>query len=461
MSGPKVVRVRTRGERQAEAQAWISRVEAAAERWESKVGVAGLATSAEIAATAARGSELSRLLASDQFDAIERQARQEIAFLDKDLERRRQAEADRRAQRRKRNRRLGSAAASVLASLRDAGKSPPPQITSSLERAASGRSEDAGAIEAAIAEALEVLSERADADRASGNQAALAAQLQTGTASRTLADWLAEQPGTDEPVTSALDSEIARLEIEASEALAAPFAARARSISAEASVGRRRLLYDSLRVDLAAALRDWRSSEGLRDALAALAAELASLQGHPEATVLERSIKDTLTQASPETDEMTALSDRAKAWLADHRAAAASQARRDAVLRGLAAVGYEVRDGMAGLWSEGGRLVLRRGDSQDIGVELSGNPDSGRLQVRAVGLEDVGGQWDHGRDIDVERRFCSDLNRLGGNLGQLGVEITIERATPIGAQPLRTTNAGLAPDERRGATQTGSERKAR
>jgi hypothetical protein len=452
MSGPKVVRVRTREERQAETQAWIRRAEAAARRWESKVGAAGLATPAEIAATAARASELSRLLESDEFDAIERQARQEIAFLDQDLERRRLAEADRRAQRRKRTRRVVSAAATVLASLREAGKSLPPQIASSLEQAASGRSGDAVAIEAAIAEALEVLAERADADLASGNQAALAAQLQTVTASHTLADWLTEQPGTDEPFTSALDSELSRLEIEAGEALAAPFAARARSVAAETSDGRRRLLYDSLRVDLAAALRDWRSRESVRDTLAVLAAELAAIKGHSEAAALQRSIVDTLTQGNLETAEMTALRERAAAWLSDHRAAAAAQARREAVLGGLAAVGYEVREGMAGLWSEGGRLVLRRGGSQDIAVELLGNPAAGRVQLRAVGFADASGHWDHGRDLDIEHRFCHDLHQVQGRLKQHGVEIVIDRATPAGTQPLRTITADHAADEQRRAS---------
>lgn len=180
-----------------------------------------------------------------------------------------------------------------------------------------------------------------------------------------------------------------------------------------------------------------------------LASELSAIQDHAQAAELKRSIAGTITEPTPEIAAMTALRERAEVWLAGHRDATAAQARRDAVLSGLAAVGYEVREGMAGLWSQGGRLVLRRGGSADVGVELSGKPATGRMQVRAVGLEDATKPWDHGRDIDIEQRFCEDVRQLGRRLEQNGVEIAIERASPVGAQPLRTICAEGASNEQR------------
>jgi len=453
MSGPKVVRVRTREERLADAQAWISRVEAASRRWERQVRATGLATATEIDATITRGAELSRLLGSHQFEVVERQARQEIGFLDRDLERRRQAEAERRAQRRTRNRRMVSAAGSVLASCRNAGKTLPTDVTQSLERAASGRSDNAEAIEAAIARALETLAEPSGAGRASKAQAELAGRLGSDSSPRTLAEWLAEQPAGDEPIAGGLDADLARFELEAGLERAAPFAERARCIAAEVSDGRRRLLYDSLRVDLSAAFADWRSREDLREALAVLVSELATIQDHSQAAEFKRSIEDLLKNPTPKVDAMTALRERAGAWLAGHRVAASTQARRDAVLSGLAAVGYEVREGVSGIWPQGARLILRRGDSPDVGVELSGNLATGRLQIRPVGLEDATNPWDHGRDIDIEQRFCEEVRQLGGRLKQNGVEVAIERASPVGAQPLKTSVRVERPsDEQRRGT---------
>ena len=449
MSGPKIVRVRTRAERQAEAQAEISRVEAAVRRWERQVRADCLATVAEIDVTAGRLAELTRRLEADQFDVIARQAPQEIEFLARDLERRRHAEAERRAHERTRERRLAKAAASVLRSSRDRGRALPADIARSLEQAASGRLHEAGAIETAIAGALEVFADCGDRDGPSDGARDLKERLRTEVTQRTLADWLAELPAKDEPVAAGLDADLARFELDAGPQEAAPFAERAARITAEASDERRRLLYESLRVDLAAAFRAWRAQEGAREALAVLASELEAIEGSTQAAALERSIEGALTEPGHSTAAMTELHQNAQAWLSQHRAAMAAEARRDAVLTGLAAVGYEVREGMAGLWSQGGRLVLRRGDSPDVGVEISGNPSTGRVQVRAVGLEAGPDTWDHGRDVDIEQRFCGEVRELGGHLEQQGVQMSIDRSTPVGAHPLRIVRSGDARDAQR------------
>lgn len=73
--------------------------------------------------------------------------------------------------------------------------------------------------------------------------------------------------------------------------------------------------------------------------------------------------------------------------------------------------------------------------------ELAGDPGAGRLQVRAVGFETASGSWGHTRDIDVERIFCNDVRILGGDLARTGVELVLERATPEGAQSLRTLHS--------------------
>jgi hypothetical protein len=128
------------------------------------------------------------------------------------------------------------------------------------------------------------------------------------------------------------------------------------------------------------------------------------------------------------------------------------------MLAGLAAIGYEVREGMAGLWQQGGRLVLRRGSSPDTGVELTGHPKTtARLQLRAVGLTPAPDQWDHTRDRDIEQRFCDDLQALGGRLEQQGIDIIIERATPAGAQALRTLDAGQQGDGAQASQERPSE----
>ena len=59
-----------------------------------------------------------------------------------------------------------------------------------------------------------------------------------------------------------------------------------------------------------------------------------------------------------------------------------ADARRRAVLGGLAKLGYEVRESMSTAWAQEGRLVVRKPNTTDYGVELGGPSDVSRLQVR-------------------------------------------------------------------------------
>lgn len=435
MSGPKVVRVKTRAERIAEAQVWIARVGAAARRWERQVCDADLATPEEVALTRGRAAALAGSLARDRFEEVERHARQEIAFLAEDLGRRTERASQVRARQRTRRRRLATTAASLLAALATAGRPVPPEIDASLQAGRVGAAEDLDALEAVIAEAVSYLVPVEDAAGRRERQAALAAQLGTGEATRTLADWLAQRPSEDDAVGGRVDDHIARLEAEAGIAAGTSFAERARLIATEPSARRRRLLADSLELDLAATLKQGRVLSRLRSELEDLAAEIGLLEGNADAAVLLAEIHGA---SAADSAALTALRDRVAAWLLRHRADAAALARREAVLSALSAIGYEVREGMGAAWAEGRRLVVRRGGGQDLGLELAGEPGAARLQVRAVGFEVGAGGWDHTRDRDVEHLFCGDLGRLQEQLAEHGGEMVLERAVPVGAQPIRT-----------------------
>ncbi|RBL67017.1 hypothetical protein C3E98_034375, partial [Pseudomonas sp. MWU13-2625] len=112
----------------------------------------------------------------------------------------------------------------------------------------------------------------------------------------------------------------------------------------------------------------------------------------------------------------------------------AALARRQAVLEGLASLGYEVREGMATAWAQDGRVVLRKGATPGYGVEVGGNADNGRLQVRAVALS---AQRDTQRDKDIETIWCGEFQRLQALLAARGDNLSIEKALAVGAVPLR------------------------
>ncbi len=90
----------------------------------------------------------------------------------------------------------------------------------------------------------------------------------------------------------------------------------------------------------------------------------------------------------------------------------AADARRRAILQGLASLGYEVTEGMATAWVQGGQVVLRKAAHPNYGVELGGGTKSDRLQVRAVAFGNAQTPRDASRDRDMETIWCSEFERL-------------------------------------------------
>ncbi|HEV3304103.1 MAG TPA: hypothetical protein VG055_30915, partial [Planctomycetaceae bacterium] len=128
----------------------------------------------------------------------------------------------------------------------------------------------------------------------------------------------------------------------------------------------------------------------------------------------------------------------------------AAAARRKAILGGLAALGYEVREGMATAWTQNGRLIVKKPNATDYGVELAAPEDASRLQVRLVGAVNPASARDPVRDRDQEAMWCSDFGKLRELVAASGGDVLIERALAVGAQPVKTvtfddvTAAGVA-----------------
>ena len=115
----------------------------------------------------------------------------------------------------------------------------------------------------------------------------------------------------------------------------------------------------------------------------------------------------------------------------------AADARRRAVLQGLASLGYEVSEGMATAWVQGGQVVLRKAANPDYGVELGGGTKSERLQVRAVAFGSAQSPRNASRDRDMEAIWCSEFEQLRTLFSKSGGGIEIEHALPVGATPLK------------------------
>jgi len=85
-----------------------------------------------------------------------------------------------------------------------------------------------------------------------------------------------------------------------------------------------------------------------------------------------------------------------------------------------------------------GRLVVRKPNTADYGIELGASPDVSRLQLRVVGAERPSEPRDSRRDRDMEAIWCSEFTQLQQLLTDSGGEVLLERAVEAGVQPVKT-----------------------
>ncbi|HEX8444851.1 MAG TPA: hypothetical protein VF631_14525, partial [Allosphingosinicella sp.] len=262
-----------------------------------------------------------------------------------------------------------------------------------------------------------------------GASSELAAGLREEGSSRTFAAWLASQP------TQLVDPALERIEVRLEELALCldddtilPLRRRLDE-ALGATPARRALILDGLEVETGRALTDARRRGALVSDLSILLAEV-SAAGLPTNSY-ERGL-DGLDTASLELRLA-----QARETLTAHRAGLAAAARRTAVLAGLAGLGYEVNEGMATMFAQNGKLVLRSATRPDYGVEVSAVGGAERMQMRAVAFEAGGRGPDPARDRDAETIWCGDVSTLQDRLAEVGGGLRIERALPVGATPLK------------------------
>jgi hypothetical protein len=137
------------------------------------------------------------------------------------------------------------------------------------------------------------------------------------------------------------------------------------------------------------------------------------------------------------TGNEAALIQRADSLIEAEVQAMAAEERRRAVLEGLAGLGYEISEGMATAWVDGGRVILRKAANPGYGVELSGGSKSNLLQVRAVAFGNSNDIRDTSRDRDIETIWCGEFERLQSLVAKDGGHLSLESARPIGQFPLK------------------------
>ncbi|MBR8332233.1 hypothetical protein KDW69_11290 [Burkholderia ambifaria] len=432
MSGPKVVRIVTREEIVAICEGHLQRLDQAIATWIAEGRRTGKLSDEEIAATRARREVLAALIATDAFMDLQKKVPDEIAFLKADVARRQQAAVDQAEQAAKRRRQGRHSATALLGALVAKGIEIPAELHRQLDRLRSGDIlENADVL---LAQGFALLTP-AVGRTLNDAQQALANRLMPAEASADLQTWKAAQlVASRDPSIDRLDRRIgeARVFLEPQEV--AGFSSRLDALEDEVSDARKNLLLDSLILDLSSAIEAARARRAAIAALEELTAEIQACDTADTAIFVERARQCEIA-TSP--DVVTELIQTGQNLIARVRQQQAAEARRNAVLSGLARLGYEVHEGMTTAWAKDGRVVVKKASLPGYGVEVGGQAQAGRLQVRAVSLV---ANRDVARDKDVETLWCGEFGRLQALLAQHGDDLLIERAMGVGEVPLKVVS---------------------
>ncbi|WP_395450043.1 hypothetical protein ACHMW7_09685 [Aminobacter sp. UC22_36] len=415
MSGPKVVRIVTRDEIIDLCNGLLARVDAAFDEW-LKVGQRNeFIDDDAITSTRRRRDALASLIASDRFMDFQKQAPLEVQFLRDDIQRRLVAAAAAKAAKRSKERRGKEALASLLIRLSELQVSIPSGLADRLRRAELD----------ALSEAFRLLEKATPVSNDSIASASLAASMREGSGLRSFAEWLAQQP--TQPLDPAIERIQARIDEMQDHFDTARWQTRILEIE-DADEARRNLMLDALEVETARALMEHRRRRALVLDVRIQIAELSATDkdGKPAQSDLDELGVEALE----------ALLSQTQVALTARREAAAAEARRTAVLEGLAKLGYQVTEGMTLASPQDGRLILRSTTRPDYGVEVS-SAGLERMQMRAVAFTTDGGTADRARDRDAESIWCGEVSELRRDLSIVGTDLAIERSSPVGATPLK------------------------
>ncbi|HEQ1932125.1 TPA: hypothetical protein ACGJTZ_002701, partial [Pseudomonas aeruginosa] len=425
MSGPKVVRIVTREEAIATCERDLQRLDKDLARWENQASRLAQLSDAERAAAHARRASLHALLEQERWLDVQLQVKIESEFLKRDLAEREERAIRQAAETRQQHRRLQENASALLQALDARPDAASAALRQTLHTLADGALRDDA--EALLAQGFAALASAPAEERLSEAQRELAQRLKTDETPMSLEQWRArqQQDAPHEQRLARIDRHIAELQLLQGEASAQAFLERLARAEAEQHPERRNLLLDSLVLDLAQAAREHQQQRQRLEHLQDLASEVAALGAAEHAELLQRAA----CQPDSDPQQLAELTERCNAILTAHLQQQAALARRQAVLQGLASLGYEVREGMATAWAQTGRVVLRKPATPGYGLEVGGKADNGRLQLRAVALN---ANRDSQRDRDIETLWCGEFQRLQALLAAQGGELSVERALGVG-----------------------------
>jgi hypothetical protein len=440
MSGPKVVRIVTREEILAICESHLRHLDQAIAHWTSEGKRWGELTDEEIAATLRRRDTLASLITREAFRELQKGVPDEIAFLKSDVVRRERAAVEKAAVARKRYRQGKENASALLNALEARSASVPLTLKEQLQSIATGR--EVKNTESILAQGFDLLVPSSPTGL-SAAQEELIGRLKDSNVEQSFEAWKAKHRVLSplDRLLDRVDRQIAESQTVLGDENTAVYVQRLSSIESEVNAARQSLLLDSLILDLSSDIETVRSQRATRAQLAELSMELVDVDNAAAASLQEAIA---VCDATTPVDRLAALAEECRTLVNAEAQRKAAQSRRDVILQGLAKLGYEVHEGMTTAWAKDGRVVLRKPSLPGYGVEVGGQAETSRLQVRAVALNE---NRDVNRDKDVETIWCGEFSRLQQLVAEDGNNLLIERALGVGQVPLKVVSDAVQSSE--------------
>lgn len=434
MSGPKVIRIVTREELIAISKRHLAKLDESVAEWMRVCESKGLVELKEIDSVRKRQTEIHALLNTEKLTTIQKHVAQEIEYLRRDVEKRIEIAAGLAAKAKTMRRGLVNTAATLIESISNRKIHVPEDLLESLKAAKNDLAKGPEAAERAINKAIDFLAPESLRNQVSKRQREIAQKLIDGQEATPNSRLPVGLTTSIDDTCIRIDRLIAELEIETSPALVAPYIKRAEAINIEPSSDRRKLLTDSLTFDLAEKARERQKRDKLFRELTVLVSELRTFDSKAAETFSEH-----INQLREVVDITIAnrLIQDIKSRIEDKQKKLAEKSRRDAVLRALSSIGYEVREGMMTALAENGSVTMHKPTNTDYGIELVGSGDAGRFQFRVVAFRSAGMPINVARDIAMENIWCSDLEKIKTIVAEEGGDISIVKAKQAGEIPIK------------------------
>jgi hypothetical protein len=247
-----------------------------------------------------------------------------------------------------------------------------------------------------------------------------------------------------DPERERIEQLLVQLELLDDGQLTADLRARFDELDADNNLSYRRMRLDSLALDISQALQRSNDLVIRHKILDELEAQLRVYDEVPPGLIIAITTHREERQEGTSIDDLRVAVDQ---WCQQEARRLDGEQIRKIVLGSLQQLGYDVREGMASGWVEGGSIVLHKAGSNDYGFELQDL--NGRLRSQVVRFGDptasVSAQQQK-RDTEIEHQWCTDHAQALDNLRQQGMDAEIMAKRDPGEVPmvvLRTAEGDL------------------